>query len=550
MIQLKKGLQPPGWSPAGWSPFTFTILAALFLFLSSHADHITVQGNVSGEWNADTIFVTGDLLIPDGQNLLIQPGTVVQFLGSFAFNVQGSVNASGYLNDSIYFQVADTTGFHIDSIPDGGWKGIKFDHNRNSNSTSVFYRCRFSFGKMVSDDPLSGNGGAISVKAFDKVQIDECRFAGNYATFNGGAVYLDSADISIFRSGFENNRCGLSVAPWGYGGAVCADNSSPEIRWNVFKGNASTGIGGALSVRYKDCMVYNNVFTGNFSALGGALGVLHIPEINHRISNNLFAANTALYFGGGIATINASPVYINNTIADNSATYGGGFYCKDSISPAFHNTIIWGNMAAVGPQGYLFEVFSQADFYSCDVQGGPSLFGGSGGGEAFSGAFENCLDTLPGFLDFTEYPYSLSSQSPCIDAGSADTTGFMLPSADLAGNPRVSHGVIDMGAYEFLFVGVKERPGDAATLKAWPNPTEGKFKVQSLKFKEEMVKFKVEVEIVELIDHSGRVWEVKEMSGDAGEVEIDISHLPDGVYLVRIIDGQRHISEKIIKISR
>jgi predicted outer membrane repeat protein len=529
-------------------------LSLLYALCSMHfytlADHITVQGEVSGEWNADTVLVTGDLTVPDGQNLLIQPGTVVIFQGSFAMNVEGSVTAMGEAGDRIIFRVADTAGFSVDSIPDGGWRGIRFDHNRNSNPASVFEHCNFSFGKMVSDDPLTGNGGAICVRAYNKVSIVHCLFEDNYAAYNGGAIALDSADIVIHHTVFTRNRCGMDIAPWGYGGAVSSDNSSPDLRWNVFTYNSSTGIGGALSVRYVDCPVYNNVFSGNFSALGGALGVLHIPEINHRISNNLFAGNTALYFGGGIATINASPVYINNTITDNSATYGGGFYCKDSISPAFYNTIIWGNMAAVGPQGYMFEIFSQADFYFCDVEGGPSLFGGSGGGEAFSGAFEDCIDTLPGFMDFAQYPYSLSSQSPCIDAGSVDTTGFMLPSTDLAGNPRVSHGIIDMGAYEFLFVGVKERPGNAAAVKAWPNPTAGKFKVQSSKFKEEIFKFKVEVEIVEMVDHSGRVWEVKATNFDTGVVEIDISHLPDGIYLVRFIDGQIRFSEKILKISR
>ncbi len=180
-------------------------------------------------------------------------------------------------------------------------------------------------------------------------------------------------------------------------------------------------------MRYEDCNIYNNIFSGNLSALGGALGVLYVAEANHRINTNFFTENTALYFGGGVANIVASPIYVNNTIANNSAAYGGGFYCKDSISPDFHNTIIWGNTAAVGPQGYLFEVFSQADFYNCDVEGGPSLFGGSGGGVAFSGAFERCLDEYPDFLGFGSLPFSIHVASPCFNAGSPDTTGLMLP---------------------------------------------------------------------------------------------------------------------------
>jgi hypothetical protein len=211
--------------------------------------------------------VIGDLIVPDGENLLIWPGTVVEFQGSYAFYVEGSVSAIGLEDNMIFFQVADTTGFMTDTIPDGGWKGIRFDHNRYSNDMSVFDHCRFLFGKMVSEDPLVGNGGAICVKAYDKVSISHCQFQDNFATYNGGAVSLDSASIGIYNSVFTGNRCGLAIAPWGYGGAISSDNSSPDIRWNVFTGNSSTGVGGGLAVRYMDCNVYNNVFTDNVSGL-------------------------------------------------------------------------------------------------------------------------------------------------------------------------------------------------------------------------------------------------------------------------------------------
>jgi hypothetical protein len=42
----------------------------------------------------------------------------------------------------------------------------------------------------------------------------------------------------------------------------------------------------------------------------------------------------------------------------------------------------------------------------------------------------------------------LQDLSPCVNAGIPDTTGLNLPEFDLAGNPRVYGGRIDMGAYE------------------------------------------------------------------------------------------------------
>jgi predicted outer membrane repeat protein len=381
------------------------------------------------------------------------------------------------------------------------------------------------------------------VKAYNKVSITECLFQDNFASYNGGAIYLDSADIAISNSSFARNRCGLAVAPWGYGGAICSDNSNPDIRWNVFDNNTSTGVGGGLAVRFMDCNLCNNIFTGNTSGLGGGFGFLHIPEIHHRICNNLIAGNFAVYFGGGVANIEASPIYINNTIVYNQAIYGGGFYCKDSISPDFYNTIIWGNMAGVGSQGYLFEVYAQADFFNCDVQGGPALFGGSGGGVAFLGAYEQCLDTLPGFMGSGQHPYAPGDDSPCIDMGSPDTSGFMLPGTDLAGNPRIYNNRIDMGAYEWYTVGANDKTGDDDPVRVWPNPTEGKFKVQSSKFK-------VEVQKVELVDIFGKIVFTLKWQSDYNPIEIDISHLPSGIYLIRISQENRNIIKKLVKVSR
>lgn len=530
------------------------VLAIVFSIGMSRADQVTVQGPVSGNWSADTVFVAGDLLVPDGTVLSINPGVRVIFTGVFDLKVEGALHAVGLPGDSIRFTMADTTGFSNDTIAGGGWGGIRFDSNRASNDSSLFAFCRMEFGKVVNPDPASGNGGAIFINNFHKVRISSSFFSDNFATYNGGAVYLDSASVLIHDCFFTRNSCGLDVAPWGYGGAIGSDNSSPDIRWNVFTGNSSTGIGGALSVRYTDCDIYNNFFLGNHSALGGALGVLHIPECTRRVNNNLIAENTALFFGGGVASINASPYYINNTITGNAATYGGGFYCKDSISPDFYNTIIWGNMAAVGSQGYLFEVYSQADFFNCDVEGGPSLFGGSGGGEAFFGAFEACIDQNPRFPGTGEHPYALAEDSPCYDAGTADTTGFLLPETDLAGNPRHSHGFIDIGAYEVMWTGVEARErgsgeaGEQGRLDVWPNPTRGKFKVHPPAGGS---KGKVEFQSFELIDIYGNLSETRNLEPwNPGTLEFDISHLPDGIYMLGVYSNGEVAAAKIIKISR
>ena len=67
------------------------------------------------------------------------------------------------------------------------------------------------------------------------------------------------------------------------------------------------------------------------------------------------------------------------------------------------------------------------------------------------------LESDPLWQESGDYPYMLTSNSPCIDAGTLDLpVGLEIPAYDLAGNPRVMGSNIDMGAYEY--------PGNAAPI--------------------------------------------------------------------------------------
>ena len=63
---------------------------------------------------------------------------------------------------------------------------------------------------------------------------------------------------------------------------------------------------------------------------------------------------------------------------------------------------------------------------------------------------EGNLDENPFWQNSGDYPYMLTENSPCINAGTLDLpAGIELPEFDLAGNPRIYGETIDMGAYEF-----------------------------------------------------------------------------------------------------
>jgi hypothetical protein len=91
------------------------------------------------------------------------------------------------------------------------------------------------------------------------------------------------------------------------------------------------------------------------------------------------------------------------------------------------------------------------------------------------------FDADPGFAgtDWSNpLSYRLGNDSPCIDAGTPDTTGLYLPEYDLLGNPRIYNGIVDIGCYEWNGTGAGEDvipiPTDGIVLSLYPNPVYAK----------------------------------------------------------------------------
>ena len=82
------------------------------------------------------------------------------------------------------------------------------------------------------------------------------------------------------------------------------------------------------------------------------------------------------------------------------------------------------------------------------IEGGKEGFTG----DAFTGAYENCIDADPQFVGSNDY--HLQNTSPCIGAGIdsilVGSTMYYCPSTDFEGNPRPNPlGTMpDIGAYE------------------------------------------------------------------------------------------------------
>lgn len=523
-----------------------SLLIVILLFpisISTLATSVTVSGNVSGIWNTDTVFVAGDLVIPQNEILNILPGTIVEFKAYFSMEVQGQLLAKGSPGDTIVFTVRDTANFSDQSSGRGGWSGIRIGEIANKGDSSIFSFCSFRFGKAV-DDSANCYGGAIQVKDFSKVCISECLFYHNYSFYSGGAIYLWNSNISVERCVFKNNYSGNTGSVYGYGGGLCAMFSSPDVNENVFFANTSTGVGGGVSFDGCNPVFNNNIFKNNRSALGGAFGVLRSsPAL--AMANNLVINNEAQFFGGGICCIRSFPVFSNLTISGNQSAYGGGFYCNDSAAPTMYNSIIWGN-SGLGNSVYIWDVRSAPNFYYCDIEGDTSDFQGSGGQEGFHGYYQNNINSDPLFSNSDSSQYYLSAGSPCIDKGIPDAVSLQLPSTDLSGDERIYNGRIDMGSYEYHGTeGVPPQITSKPSILIFPNP----FSKQVIITLPHQASTITEISISDLQGiclrrlhlmpyENSIIWDGRDDNG---------FELPYGTYLLNVLSSEFCISGKVVK---
>jgi hypothetical protein len=521
--------------------FKFIIAGLLLTFLSLaalNAQTIYFEGLIANDtiFEADTIKVTGDINVLNGVKLTIKPATFIEFQGYYKLDIQGCLHAIGNEGDSITFTVKDTTGFHDPNTISGGWKGIHFDRTPVENDTSIMDFCIIMYGKAIGDQVYENSGGAIYLNGFSKLIISNSRISNNFAARGGGGIFC-----RIYCSPFIlNNRISNNTAYWEGGGIYIGINSNAIIMNNIITGNVAgsyigggyIGSGGGIYSSSANLnsfcpLIINNRVFNNISISGGG-----IYESNHNIKiiNNLICNNA----GGGI--LNGHQLgkgeYINNTICYNSHNYGITGFSNDL---KIFNNIVWGNVhrdyTKKGIQIYAMAL-STPTIKHCNVQNG---YEGEGNIDS-NPLFQH--PTAGAGIEFnTEHAdWSLQYNSPCINAGTPDTTGLNLLSYDILGNPRIFNGRIDIGAIENQLTTNTDEL-QAFNIILYPNPVSDKLHVRTtLKG----------IAVFDMYDTGGtKIFKSKLINSFQ---TLDLSSLPRGLFYYTITELNKVIAAgKIIK---
>jgi hypothetical protein len=260
-------------------------------------------GNVSGTWTlaGSPYNVMGEITIPVGSTLIIEPGVTVNFTGTYKFNVGGQLLAIGTAGSPILFTAVTK------------WRGLRIlNGNTNGQDSTRLVYCNFTKGQ-ASGSGVDTYGGAIYATASGDLLIRACTFYNNIADTRGGAIYLSNSAV--------------------------------------------------------------------------------------RIEKSLFHHNTAVQNGGAIYNLGATVVMTKLTITTNTATSGGGIYQSTSGGININNSILWND----APNEILVATGGTVTVTYSDVTGG------------YAGAGNMSDDPL--FVNPTANNYSLTTCSPCVDAG-------------------------------------------------------------------------------------------------------------------------------------
>jgi len=441
------------------------------LLLIGNSQAITVSGTLSsGRWTiADSpVIVTGDLLLPAGQRLDIDPGVRIEFVGQVGFTVHGLLNAAGQRGSRIVFTSAipntdtvDTPMFDTDvfdygndhiagtndadgSEGDGkfetgdGWYGedVGTDGIYAPNVGDIAYMWVLRQPGSVltridtlyvgpdvdgsendgvlqaSEDQLLRPASIASSRRNGRLDSPDGFIESRYARWKG--IRLIEADRACLFSFVRiENAYAHGAWPLNCGGGVYIERCSPTITNSELAYNQADGDGGAVYTWFSTALIQNTVILGN----------------------------RAGDFGGGLFTAYSSPYLTNCTVAfDTAGGWGGGLYAGAEAKPIITNTILNYNINELWkgtlPDGGNFTAnFGRAQSARPEVSYSNIAMTPL---NVFPGAGNISID--PEFLsNVPPYDLHLKTSSPCVDAGD--------PKNSASAEPDRLVNRIDIGAY-------------------------------------------------------------------------------------------------------
>ena len=212
--------------------------------------------------------VVGEVLVPAGETLTIEPGVDVLFDADAEPIVEGEMQAIGTESDSIRFIRGAAAQ----------WGGLRIS---GGDSSTIAYA-------RVSDGHPDLDGGGIQVAGVSTaLRVERSVISGNVAGRHaGGIVARASASLYLLNSNVRGNHADVSS-----GGVLVSSGANATIEYCVFARNTTVATGSALFTdlansvsRVPNCTIVDNS--------GGIAGIVTGTGGTTYLSNSIIWGNS------------------------------------------------------------------------------------------------------------------------------------------------------------------------------------------------------------------------------------------------------------------
>ena len=379
----------------------------------SDGSHISHGQSVTGSFTNVTFQVSAGESVQaklaqsvPGDTVLVGPGTFNELLiPYYGIYFRGTTNQNGEL---------------ITTLNGGADKPVMIYSHR---AVATLWGADNILSDLVISNGNSYVGGGINYNIYDySFEVNNCKFVNNKAKY-GGAIGRPDASYSGFNTIADCKFIGNTATE--DGGAIFNIEPSSDFVHSLFVNNTASN-GAAIASAYG--LIYRCVISNNTAYnMGGAV-------YDHSVSvvNSLIVSNTAAY-GGALAEFGyVSYAIQNNTICKNSASQSGGAIYETAYDYKFFNNIVWGNSAPANPQ---IDASVSTNYAYNAIQDWAWLQ-------------KNNSSNYPDFTDWNGDNFHLLTNSYCIDSGTNYPPYDIFDWRDLDGNYRVINVYVDRGCYE------------------------------------------------------------------------------------------------------
>ncbi len=345
-----------------------------------------------------------------------------------------------------------------------------------------------------------------------------------YGGFNGTEESLDDRDLANANTVMSGDNKRMVVY------ADYEATNSALYNMIVADGRASTGSGITIKkgIRVESCTFENNTSTaGDGAAVDVEINNLYNCIVRNNVGGGVHLSNSKIYNslivhndGYGIwaqsGTVDGCDVVCNSGVGINNRN-----------NTTIRNCIVWRNDSSLYDNSIQYVKFSAIEGFG-DIDSMSNIgISRTNRSDVMNSPFFIDPDTIIGPSD-NMGDWRLSSLSPLVDAG--DTLRYVSYEYDLDGNARTRAGRTDIGCYEHdPYVDI-DRPAESSVVKIYPNPAGHTLNVESA------------AGMAYIYDAMGRCIMTVELPD--GHISVDISRLPQGLYLLRTSHGAM---AKIIK---